>query len=200
LQRLLPDLAGVYVGENFRFGRQRKGNAALLRESGAALGIVVRVAAPVAVGNEGVSSTRIRGHLVAGEIEQANALLGYAYFTEGVVAPGKQLGRTIGVPTLNVAWSPDLRPRFGVYAVRVRGDKSAVALPGVANYGVRPTVENVAEPKLEVHVLGECPYDAGDRISVDWLHFIRAEQKFANLDELRAQIARDIAAARARLV
>jgi len=199
LKRHLPMLAAVYVGENFRYGCRRQGDAGSLCASGASLGLDVHVAAPMAVAGEGVSSTRIRTLLLAGEIAQANALLGYPYFSDGVVSTGKRLGRTIGVPTLNLSWSPDLKPRFGVYAVRVRGSKSASALPGVANYGLRPTVENTHEPKLEVHVLSDCPYDAGDHLTVDWLHFIRPEQKFSDLDALRAQIARDAESARAQL-
>lgn len=203
LKDRLPTLVAVYVGENFRFGSRRRGDATLLLESGRTLGIAVHVAAPKAVGGECASSTRIRHHLVAGEIEAANALLGYPYFAEGDVTPGKQLGQKLGFPTLNLAWSPDLRPRFGVYAVRVsdaRTPAHQARLPGVANFGLRPTVENTSVPKLEVHVLGECPFGAGDRISVEWLHFLRAETKFAHVDELRAQIARDRDAAAAALL
>jgi riboflavin kinase/FMN adenylyltransferase len=191
LKASLPSLAAVYVGQNFRFGAQRKGDVALLKKCGAAAGVAVHSAAAVQAHGEWVSSTRIRAHLAAGEIEAANLLLGYAYFAEGVIAPGKRLGRTIGFPTLNLAWSPDLRPRFGVYAVTVTGAKTSAPLPAVANYGLRPTVENTTEPKLEVHVLGTCPYEAGDHITVEWLRWLRPEMKFPSIDELRAQIARD---------
>src|SRR5581483_3147695 len=117
--------------------------------------------------------------------------LGYRYFASGPVVPGKRLGRSIGFPTLNLAWSPPLRPRFGVYAVSVRGDGTGDALPAVANYGLRPTVEQATEPRLEVHVLGACPFGEGEELVAEWRHFIRPEMKFAGLDELRAQIARD---------
>lgn len=192
LKARLPRLAAVYVGENFRFGRRRRGDVALLAESGRAHGVAVISAPRLSLHGEPVSSTRIRAHLEAGEIEAANALLGYAYSADGVVVGGKHLGRTIGFPTLNLAWAPDLRPRLGVYAVRVSGPKAPGAvLPAVANYGLRPTVETATEPKLEIHVLGGCPFDAGDAIAVDWRHFLRPEMRFASLDELRAQIARD---------
>ena len=191
LKQKLPTLKAVYVGANFRFGNHRRGDARLLEESGRALQIAVQVAQPKMVGGEQASSTRIRAHLLAGEIEQANALLGYPYFAEGPVTSGKRLGRTIGFPTLNLNWAPQLQPKFGVYAVNIRGAKSGAALPGVANYGVRPTVENTSAPKLEVHVLGPCPFDAGDHITVEWLYFIRPEAKFANVEELRIQIAHD---------
>jgi len=138
-----------------------------------------------------ISSTRIRGLLEAGEIAQANALFGYTYFAEGMIVPGKRLGRTLGFPTLNIDWSPDLKPRFGVYAVRVAGVKSAVGLPAVANYGLRPTVEQATEPRLEVHVLAACPFAAGDAIRVEWAGFVRPEMKFDGVEALRTQIEKD---------
>ncbi len=195
LKQRLPTLVAVYVGENFRFGQKRRGDVALLAASGRELGIQVFVAPRVAVRGEAVSSTRIRSHLEAGEIAAANALLGYPYFALGEVVAGKQLGRTIGFPTLNIAWSPALRPRLGVYAVRVSTEDGNEALPAVANYGLRPTVENTTEPKLEVHVLADCPFGTGNRLVVELLEFIRSEMKFANVDELRTQIAKDRAAA-----
>lgn len=194
LQRLLPGLGAVAIGENWRFGRNRRGDAAFLLEQGRQLGVEVSVVASVVSGSERVSSTRIRGLLEAGKIERANALLGSPYRSEGVVTPGKQLGRTIGFPTLNLPWDPELRPRLGVYAVRVRRSDAAATepgLPGVANYGLRPTVEQATAPRLEVHVLGSCPFGSGEALDVEWLHFLRAEQRFADLDELRAQIGRD---------
>lgn len=191
LRGQVPQLAAIYVGENFRFGRGRKGDVAMMQGSGAAMGIAVSSAPRVSLGGAPISSTRIRELLEAGEIVAANALLGYAYFSEGVVTGGKRLGRTIGFPTLNLAWSPGLRPRFGVYAVRVSGEKSATPLPAVANYGLRPTVEETHEPRLETHVLGFCPFDAGDRVRVEWLDFVRPERRFAGVEELRTQIALD---------
>ncbi len=197
LQAKLPGLAAVHVGENFRFGRGRRGDVPQLVASGQGLGIPVSSAPRVNLGGEPVSSTRIRAQLQAGDIAAANALLGYAYFSHGYVTPGKRLGRTIGFPTLNLPWAPDFLPRLGVYAVRVSGERTTAPLPAVANFGVRPTVEDTREPRLEVHVLGECPYGEGDHIKAEWLQFLRAEQKFAGLGELRAQIARDRAAAAA---
>lgn len=195
VRRSLPTLAALYVGENWRFGRGRRGDLALLRAEGSRHGIAVVSAPRINRGGEPISSTRIRAALGAGRIEEANALLGYAYYAEGRVTPGKQLGRTIGFPTLNVPWQPDLRPALGVYAVKVQGPRSTGALPGVANYGLRPTVEQSSEPRLEVHVLGDCALGAGDSVTVEWLHFLRPEMKFAGVAELRAQIERDRAQA-----
>jgi riboflavin kinase/FMN adenylyltransferase len=198
LKRNLPSLAAVYVGDNFRFGYKRRGTVEMLAASGRSLEIDVFSAGRVSVHGETVSSTRIRAHLEAGEIAAANALLGYPYFADGVIAPGKKLGRVIGFPTLNLPWAPDLSPRFGVYAVRVSGPKAVGrSIPGVANYGLRPTVETASEPRLEIHLLDACPFDAGDEVTAEWLHFVRPEQKFGKLSELRAQIARDCEEAKA---
>ena len=197
LRSYLPQLAAVYVGENWRFGQGRRGDVALLITEGLRLGLSIFSAPRVNLDGEPISSTRIRSLLTAGDVMNANRLLGHTYAANGVIVPGKRLGRTIGFPTLNVAWSPGLRPKFGVYAVRVLGSKSAVVLNGVANYGLRPTVEQAREPRLETHVFGECPYEEGDQITVEWLRFLRAEMKFSGLEVLQAQIARDVIAARA---
>jgi riboflavin kinase/FMN adenylyltransferase len=194
LQRV-PRAATLYVGENWRFGRGRAGDIALLVAEGKKHGLRVFSSPRVSLDGEPISSTRIRTLLETGEIEAANGLLGYTYFSEGVVTAGKRLGRTLGFPTLNLPWTPDLRPRFGVYVVTVAGAKGGGVLPGVANYGLRPTVEQAVEPRLETHVLGDCPLDAGDEITVEWLRFLRPEMKFAGVADLRERIGRDRAAA-----
>jgi riboflavin kinase / FMN adenylyltransferase len=191
LKQRLPSLAAIYVGENFRFGRGRRGDVALLTASAPRYGLAVFSAPRVTFDGAPVSSTRVRAQLEAGEIDAVNSLLGYNYFSTGQVVSGKRLGRTIGFPTLNLPWSPDLRPRLGVYAVRVSASDGKKLFPGVANYGLRPTVENAQEPRLEVHLLEECPFTSGDEIVVEWLRFLRPETKFANVEELRAQIAQD---------
>lgn len=206
LPRLRADLPGlhtVYVGENWRFGRGRSGDVALLVAEAKKLGLHVVSAPRINGDGEPISSTRIRALLAEGRIDAANVLLGSAYASEGVVADGKRLGRTLGFPTLNVPWSPDLRPRLGVYVVSVEaaGAGESPARPplrAVANYGLRPTVEDAFEPRLEIYVLEtECPFGPGDALRVEWLAFVRPEQKFAGVEELRVQIAQDVAAARA---
>ena len=196
LKERLPGLAAIYVGENWRFGAGRKGDVALLVAEGRRLGLSVFSAPPVNFDGEPVSSTRIRNLLEAGDVTAAGALLGYEYYAEGPVLSGRRLGRTLGFPTLNLAWSPALQPRLGVYVARVTGPKSGAALPAVSNYGLRPTVGDATEPRLEAHVLGPCPFNQGDAITVEWLRFLRPEMKFGGLEELRAQIARDVADAR----
>ena len=190
LRRSLPSLAAVYVGENFRFGRGREGNVTTLVTEGRRIGLTVCVAPPVHHDGSPISSSRIRTLLAEGAIEDVNVLLGRAYAVDGVVQPGRKLGRTIGFPTLNVAWEPDLKPRYGVYAVMVNS-VNGKALRGVANYGLRPTVEQTTRPLLEVHLLDAAALTEGDEINVQLLHFLRPELKFGGLEELRAQIERD---------
>ncbi|MBI5382881.1 MAG: riboflavin biosynthesis protein RibF [Opitutae bacterium] len=191
----LPHLAGIYVGENWRFGAGRQGDVALLLTEAARQGVTVVSVPRMHFNGVPISSTRIRGCLETGAIEEVNALLGYSYFAAGTVVSGRQLGRTLGFPTLNVVWQPELAPRFGVYAVRVAREGEERFLPAVANYGLRPTVAQGSEPLLETHLLGECPFGNGDRLVVEWLKFIRPERKFGGLEELRGQIAQDSAAA-----
>jgi len=201
-KRALPGLAGIYVGENWRFGHGRRGDLDLLKAQGAANGVEVIGLPRLCFEGEPISSTRIRAAIERGEIEHANAMLGYPYFAQGVVAAGRGLGRTIGSPTLNIEWLPELQPRYGVYAVEVsavgeEGIQSPQPLPAIANYGLRPTVGTQAVPQLEVFVLAEsCAWDKGDELLVELRHFIRSEQKFSGLETLTAQIAKDTATAR----
>jgi riboflavin kinase / FMN adenylyltransferase len=191
LKRTLPGLEAIYVGENFRFGRDREGDISLLIAEAKGLGVAVYSAPRLNRNGAPISSTRIRELIADGDLEEANALLGYEYFCEGVVQAGKKLGRALGFPTLNIEWHPELTPRLGVYAVWVV-DGSGSVMPGVANYGIRPTVDSMATvPVLEVHVLTETNLKYGDRVTVRWVRFIRPEKKFAGLPELRAQIESD---------
>ncbi|MFW5874277.1 MAG: riboflavin biosynthesis protein RibF [Verrucomicrobiota bacterium] len=199
LQRLktaVPGLAAVYVGSNFRFGRKRAGDTETLIETGAAIGLDVFSVDRIKHNGEPISSTRIREELSEGKIKEVNDLLGYNYTSTGRIEPGGRIGRSIGFPTLNLPWSPECRPRFGVYFVRFRGEEEAVWQPGVANYGVKPTVAEDAPPAIEVHALNGTALDAGDCMSVEWLRFIRPERKFDSTEALKAQIARDCQTAR----
>ena len=190
LRRHLPQLAAIYVGENWRFGRGRTGDVSVLMEAARQTGLTVFSAPRLNHNGAPISSSRVRELLAAGDMPEANAMLGYPYFTSGVVGQGRQLGRTVGFPTLNLAWEPELKPRYGVYAVEVsQGEKRS--LPGVANYGLRPTVTQTNRPLLEVHLL-EAPVPVyGDEITVHWLKFLRPEGKFGSVEELRRQIEND---------
>ncbi len=200
LQKALPHLRTIYVGANWRFGRGRSGDVAMLTQAARAGGLRVFSAPRVNYDGDAISSTRIREALQAGELDLVNAMLGYTYCTDGTVAAGQALGRRIGFPTLNVAWPFECRPRFGVYAVRVKnaGATDVAWQPAVANFGLRPTVESGdVAPRLEIHVLENTALTHGDRLQVEWLRFQRDERRFGSVDELRAQIAADAAAARA---
>ena len=190
LRRCLPRLAAVYVGENWRFGRDRAGDVSVLVEEARKVDLEVFSAPRLNHNGAPISSSRIRELLAAGAVAEANALLGYSYFSEGMVERGRQLGRTIGFPTLNVGWEPELRPAYGVYAVEVLTSQKR-PLKGVANYGVRPTVEQTTKPLLEVHMLEASSLTYGDKLTVNWLHFLRPESKFGSMEELRVQILKD---------
>lgn len=195
LKRVFPGLVAVHVGENFRFGRGREGDTVSMTTAAHEAGFAVHSAPRLAGEGAPISSSRIRELLAGGEIEQANELLGYSYFATGTVEPGKRLGRTLGFPTLNLAWQPGLAPRYGVYLVTVSGPDGRMQ-PGVANYGLRPTVETGATaPRLEVHVLAPTTLTYGDRLTVRLLRFLRPERKFAGVDELRKQVETDRLAA-----
>lgn len=197
LHKSLPTLKSVYVGENFRFGKQRAGSVATLIESGNQLGISVFSAERIKHNGEPISSTRIRKELEAGNIDKANDLFGYNYRSYGTVVSGEKLGRKIGFPTLNVSWSPECRPKFGVYQVRFRSSEESRWEPGVANYGIRPTVSPAdSNPLLEVHALEGTELVSGNSIEVEWLRFIRPEQKFQSVELLKEQIAKDCEIAR----
>jgi len=192
LKTELPSLKSIYIGQNFRFGQKRLGDVATLVQSGKALGIDVFSIDRIQHNGEAISSTRIRKELEAGEIGPANDLLGYNYSVSGVVVGGAKFGREIGFPTLNLPWDPECRPRYGVYYVRYREVGHTPWQAGVANYGVKPTVDDTPQsPVLETHALGDCSLGEGSQIEVEWLQFIRAEQKFASIDALVAQISKD---------
>ena len=197
LKTALPALKSIYVGENFRFGKMRAGTVATLIESGSKLGLGVFSVDRIKHNGEPISSTRIRKDLESGKIESVNDLFGYNYFSNGCVVGGAKLGRQIGFPTLNLPWDPECRPCFGVYQVRFRGAVDQPWAFAVANYGVKPTVaESGQAPALEVHALADTKLDCGDAIEVEWLRFIRPEQKFDSLDALKVQIAKDCETAR----
>jgi len=190
LKRSLPQLTAVYVGENWRFGRGRAGDIKVLVEEARQHGLEIFSAPRLNHNGAPISSSRIRELLAAGAIAEANALLGYSYFAQGVVQQGRRLGRTLGFPTLNLAWEPESKPAYGVYAVEVASE-TGKPLPGVANYGLRPTVEQATKPLLEVHLLQPTTLTYGDKLRVNWLQFLRPESKFSGVEELRAQIGHD---------
>ncbi len=196
LKEQLPALKSIYVGENFRFGRKRAGDVSTLINSGKVLGLGVFSADRIKHNGEPISSTRIRAELKLGHIAEVNDLLGYNYISLSQVVAGAQLGRTIGFPTLNLPWQPECLPRYGVYYVRFRAADSNDWQSGVANFGVKPTVAQNEGPSLEVFALAGTELDAGATVEVEWLRFIRGEEKFASVEDLKRQIEKDVALAR----
>ncbi len=196
LKGKIPGLKSVHAGENWRFGKSRIGDIETLIGLGVRCGVAVEGVSCLGYEGERVSSTRIRSLLKEGEVEKANELLGYAYYSIGTVTQGKRMGRSIGVPTLNMSFEGDLEPTYGVYVVMLSEVNSKKQYPGVANFGVKPTVQDDTHPLLEVHLLGDCPFDYGHRLKVDWKAFIRPERRFDGLAALKEQIEIDIKDAR----
>lgn len=190
-------LRSLVVGDDFRFGRNRGGDIALLRQLGTELHYHVTTVAPCADTGERISSTLVRQCLQAGDCARAARLLGRPYSISGTVIEGRKLGRTIGVPTANVELLAARVPMTGIFAVRV--SLPGNELDGVASLGFNPTVAAGLPPALEVHVLDFKGDLYGDRIQVHFLHKLRDEQQFAGLPQLQEQIQQDIAQARAVL-
>jgi len=198
LKEAVAELKTVSVGQGFRFGQGRRGDAALLLEAGRKAGLEVRPVPRVDQGGEPLSSTRIREILAGGDIAGANALLGRPYLAAGRIVSGDSIGREIGFPTFNMDWRPGLQPAYGVYAVEaVFPESGPQAHAGVANYGCRPTVAGAdAEPLLEVHLLVEPPQEPGAAMEVAFLHHIRPEQKFDSVEDLAKRIETDVGMAK----
>lgn len=199
LKKTFPSLQSLHVGTHFQYGRNRSGNNQSLLNDAQALGIAVHFVDSVIFENEPVSSSRIRSALTAGAIVLANQMLLRPYEAEGSIMPGKQIGRSIGFPTLNIDWSPELLPAFGVYAVELV-TPAGEAEPSIANWGLRPTVQSESsKPLLEIHLLqpAENLPTRGEILRVRWLDYIRAENKFSDLGALERQITADVQKARA---
>ncbi|MFZ5492086.1 MAG: bifunctional riboflavin kinase/FAD synthetase [Pseudomonadota bacterium] len=200
VDRLLTQGLGVrqlVVGPDFRFGHQRLGDVDYLATAGAAAGFGVEVVPPLQLDGERVSSTAVRRHLMAGDLDGAARLLGRPYTLHGRVSHGDARGRTIGFPTLNLPLHRKAVSLRGVFAVRVTGLAPA-PLPAVANLGWRPTVGG-RYPLLEVHVLDFDGQVYGRQVEVEFVRRLRDEQRFDGLDALRRQIDDDVRAARAVL-
>ncbi len=185
----------LIVGDDFRFGHGREGDFELLRQVGREQGFQVANTHSYIYQGQRVSSTRIREALARGELELAEGLLGRPYSICGRVAHGDKRGRTLGFPTANIHLHRRSTPLAGVYAVRMHG-VGAEAVAGVANLGRRPTV-NGLRVQLEVHLFDFQQDIYGRHVQVEFLVFLRPEQRFDSLDALQRQIQADSARARA---
>tara|TARA_B110001454_G_scaffold160341_1_gene149755 strand:- start:1577 stop:2572 length:996 start_codon:yes stop_codon:yes gene_type:complete len=221
IQTILLDglkIRHLIVGDDFRFGCDRTGDYQLLQTSGQQAGessnkgngFSVEDTKTFEIEGKRVSSTRIRECLSANDLESVNTLLGRPYRMSGRIGYGRQLGRTIGVPTANIILQRNKLPMTGVYAVKaieieVARCNESQALDsngkvkewqGVANIGVKPTITGIPEPSLEVHIFDFADDLYGKRLSIEFCQKIREEKKFNGLDELKAAIAKDINVAR----
>ena len=199
IRRVLVDRLNareVWVGADFRFGHKRSGDVAMLERVGPELGFTARTMPSVLLDGARVSATRVRMLLAAGEFSGAAPLLGRPFVIEGKVEYGKQLGRQLGYPTANIHLRDRSSPVHGIFAVRVGLGESECSWPGVASLGVRPTVNEVPEPLLEVHLFDFEGDLYGQRMAVEFVAKLRDEQKFDNLDELTVQMAKDARQAR----
>ena len=186
----------IAFGDDFRFGKDRAGDLSFTQSLAQEFDYEVVPTSTFDIAGERVSSTRIRTTLVDADFAEAANLLGKPFKLSGKVLKGKQLGRTIGSPTANIALKRVKSPLHGVYAVRVSGSGlSNVA--GVANVGVRPTVNDGTLANLEVHLFDFDGDLYGERLSVEFMTKLRDEKKFESLDALKAAIAADQQAARA---
>jgi riboflavin kinase/FMN adenylyltransferase len=200
-QKVLHDGLGVShvsVGFDISFGKGRTGSPQSMSAYGAEMGFGVSIAQPAGPAGSKYSSTAIRTALREGKPDEAAEILGRPFAIRGPVERGRQLGRTIGFPTANVALADYVGPRFGVYATRTRLPDGR-EIPGVANIGVNPTIEGEIAPRLEVWLF-DFDEDIYDQvIETDLVAFLRDEARFDSLETMTAQIHRDADLARTLL-
>ncbi len=200
IQDVLVDGLGIKylcVGDDFRFGKDRVGDFAMLQRAGAKQGFAVTAHETFEMFGERVSSGRVRDALANSDFELAEKLLGRPFAIAGTVVKGQQLGRTIDFPTANIVLPSYQMPVSGVFAVTVSHPKYG-DLGGVANIGTRPTVDG-SENRLEVHLFDFADDIYGDSIRVRLVSKIRGEHKFPSVEQLKQQIELDANTARARL-
>jgi riboflavin kinase/FMN adenylyltransferase len=186
----------VLIGDDFRFGSKRVGDFSLLQEVGPRYGFESEAMHSVMVDGHRASSTAVRDALAAGKLEWAAQLLGRPYSISGRVVDGDKVGRRIGYPTANIQMKHNKPPLSGIFAVELcglpEGNRQAVA-----SFGVRPTVKEHGKPTLEVHVFDFDRAIYGEHVRVDFLHKLRDEEKFPDMETLIAQIGRDVENAKA---
>ena len=185
----------MVIGDDFRFGHRRRGTFELLEAASHSHGFTLQQSPTCISGNQRISSTRIREHLHNGELDEAATLLGRPYRISGRVIHGDKIGRQLGFPTANVALGTHRPALRGVFAAWAHDEDTGRRHAAVANLGERPTVGG-RKLLLEVHLLDADEQLYGHHLAIDFLDRLRHEQRFASLDELKAQIARDADAAR----
>ena len=195
LAQAAQHLNQICVGQEWTFGANRSGSIRLLEKMAPKLGFHVASVAPILVDQHVVSSTLIRSAVEAGDLQSAAKYLGRDFTILGTVTQGRQLGRRLGFPTANLQAHNELFPPDGVYAAKAWFREQEYG--GVVNIGIRPTIENESgERTLELHLFDFDQQIYGEDIEVAFVQYLRAEQKFAGVDELRGQIRRDAELAR----
>lgn len=189
-------MRALLVGENFRFGAERKGDIQLLRHLSLQSGFDLMVEPLLHSETARISSTRIRQLLTEGKLNEASTLMGRRYSLQGHVTYGDAKGRELGFPTANIPLQ-HLPPLKGVFRVLVHG-LAKTPLAAVANIGNRPTLSTDTRPRLEVHILDFNGNLYGRRLRIEFLDKIREERKFSSIEALQLQISNDIAVARSR--
>jgi len=201
VQQILLDTIGtkeLVIGYDHRFGKNREGNFAYLQQNAATFGFLVEEIPAQDIDEITVSSTKIRHALAKGDIRTANAFLGHAYSLTGQVVPGKKLGRTIGYPTANIEVPENYKlvPAQGIYAVQVRVlDKT---WGGMLSIGTNPTVGGTSQT-IEVHIFDFVADIYAQNVTLYFVDYIRPEEHFASLEELKEKLAEDKSAAQSLL-
>ena len=186
----------LQVGDDFRFGARRAGDFVMLKQAASQYGFEVEAMASVTLDGERVSSTAVRNALVAGNLSYAGRLLGRPYSISGRVVHGDGVGKKLGFPTANMQMKHNRPPLTGIFVVELAG-VGEHPLRGVASLGIRPTVKTQGPPVLEVHVFDFDGDLYGRHVRVDFLHKLRDEEKYADLETLTRQIALDVENAKA---
>ena len=191
------NISNLMVGDDFRFGQDRKGDFLMLKDWSKSQGISLSKLPTFSIDSRRVSSTWVREILSLSNFSLAKKLLGRPYSFEGKVVHGNRLGRSIGFPTANIWLPKNNLPIKGVFSVKISIDMSE--FEGIANIGIRPTVGGTS-PVLEVNIFDFKKEIYGKRIKVEFVKKIRDEKKFENLDDLKKQIAKDVNTAKEQLL
>ena len=188
-EKLLAEF--ILIGDDFRFGSGRTGNFALMEKTGLQRGFTVQAVHTVLHGSVRISSTAVRAALAEGNMRMAQSYLGRPYSISGRVEHGDGLGKQLGFPTANIQLKHNRPPLSGIFVVRVQGDNLS-PMQGVASLGVRPTVRQGGKPTLEVHVFDFASEIYNKHMRLDFLHKLRDEEKYPDLETLTRQIALDV--------